>query len=54
MPRGPDAPRPVELEQALGASWYERWLAWSHWQLYLILGKIETAAWILRKPPTSS
>lgn len=44
----------VELEQALGTSWYERWLAWSHWQLYLILGKIETAAWMLRKPPTSS
>ena len=40
-----------ELEQALGARWYERWLAWSHWQLYLILGKIETAAWMLRKPP---
>ena len=44
----------VELEQALGTTWYERWLAWSHWQLYLILGKIETAVWMLRKPPTGS
>jgi hypothetical protein len=42
------------LEQALGPSWYERWLAWSHWQVYLILGKIETAAWMLRKPLTNS
>jgi hypothetical protein len=40
-----------ELEQALGVRWYERWLAWSLWQPYLILGKIETAAWMLRKPP---
>jgi len=42
-----------ELEQALGASWYQRWLAWSHWQLYLILGKIDTAVWMLRKPPAA-
>lgn len=41
----------VDMQQALGARWYERWLAWSHWQPYLILGKIETAAWMLRKPP---
>lgn len=38
------------LEDALGSSWYERWLAWSHWQTYLFLGKLETAAWMLRKP----
>ena len=38
------------LEELLGCTWYERWLAWSHWQAYLFLGKIETAAWFLRKP----
>ncbi len=25
------------LEDALGARWYERWLARSHWQTYLFL-----------------
>lgn len=38
------------LEEALGPRWYGRWLAWSHWQAYLLLGKIETAAWFLRAP----
>lgn len=38
------------LEEVLGSKWYARWLAWSHWQAYLFLGKIETAVWMLRKP----
>ena len=38
------------LEEVLGSQWYDRWLAWSHWQAYLFLGKIETAAWLLRTP----
>jgi SAM-dependent methyltransferase len=38
------------LEEVLGPRWYQRWLAWSHWQVYLFLGKLETAAWLLRAP----
>ena len=38
------------LEEVLGPQWYDRWLAWSHWQAYLFLGKIETASWMLRTP----
>lgn len=32
-----------------GAQLYERMLAWNRWQLYLLLGKLETRVWILEK-----
>lgn len=35
---------------AVGKEWYERFLAWSRWQAYLLLGKLENGLWLLRKP----
>lgn len=32
-----------------GEQLYERMLAWNRWQLYLLLGKLETRVWILEK-----
>jgi len=37
------------IEAAIGHDWYERFVAWSQWQLYLLLGKLDTALWLLRK-----
>jgi SAM-dependent methyltransferase len=42
--RGRDA-----IEAAIGHDWYERFVAWSQWQAYLLLGKLDTALWLLRK-----
>ncbi len=36
-------------EAAMGRVWYERWRAWLVWAPYLILGKLETVAWDLRR-----
>jgi SAM-dependent methyltransferase len=38
-----------EMERALGPDWYARFEAWSRWQMYLLLGKIENRLWLLRK-----
>jgi SAM-dependent methyltransferase len=38
------------FESVMGADWYERWHAWMAWPAYLLLGKLETRAWVLRKP----
>jgi ubiquinone/menaquinone biosynthesis C-methylase UbiE len=40
----------AEVEAALGADWYARFDAWTRWQMYLLLGKIENTLWLLRKP----
>jgi SAM-dependent methyltransferase len=39
-----------DLERLLGVTWTERVRAWSRWPLYLLLGKLETRAWVLRRP----
>jgi hypothetical protein len=41
---------PAALEQVVGAAWTRRIRAWSRWPLYLLLGKLETRAWVLQKP----
>lgn len=38
------------LASAVGKEWHERFLAWSRWQAYLLLGKLENGLWLLRKP----
>jgi SAM-dependent methyltransferase len=38
------------IEPAIGSLWYERFLAWSRWQMYLLLGKLENGIWLLVKP----
>lgn len=38
------------LEALLGPRWVARITAWGRWPLYLLLGKLETRAWVLRKP----
>jgi SAM-dependent methyltransferase len=40
----------AEMEAAIGPEWYQQFLVWSRWQMYLALGKLETGLWLLRKP----
>jgi SAM-dependent methyltransferase len=37
------------IEPMVGAEWYQRFLAWSRWQAYLLLGKLENGLWLLQK-----
>ena len=43
----------ARFEAEMGTMWYERWVGWMQWGLYLLLGKIQTIAWVLRKPARS-
>ncbi len=39
----------ARFESEMGVIWYERWRAWMAWAPYLLLGKLQTAVWVLRK-----
>jgi len=38
------------LEALTSSVWAARFRAWSAWPAYLLLGKLETIAWVVRKP----
>ena len=38
------------LEALTSSVWAARFRAWSAWPVYLLLGKLETVAWVVRKP----
>jgi hypothetical protein len=38
------------LEALTSAAWSARFRAWAAWPVYLLLGKLETLAWVVRKP----
>ena len=38
------------LEALTSAVWLARFRAWAAWPVYLLLGKLETIAWVVRKP----
>ena len=38
------------LEALTSSVWAARFRAWSAWPAYLLLGKLETLAWVVRKP----
>ncbi len=40
----------ARFEEEIGVVWYERWRAWMAWAPYLLLGKLQTVAWVLKKP----
>ena len=39
----------ARFESEMGVMWYERWRAWMAWAAYLLLGKLQTVVWVLRK-----
>ena len=39
----------ARFESEMGIIWYERWRAWMAWAPYLLLGKLQTVVWVLRK-----
>ena len=38
------------LEAATSPAWAARFRAWSAWPVYLLLGKLQTVVWVVRKP----
>lgn len=38
------------LEALTSSEWSARFRAWAAWPVYLLLGKLETIAWVVRKP----
>lgn len=41
---------PERFRAEVGDAWFRRWKAWNRWSIYLLLGKLETIAWAMRKP----
>jgi ubiquinone/menaquinone biosynthesis C-methylase UbiE len=37
-----------EIEGMIGTEWYEQLVAWNHWHVYMLLGKLQTTVWGLR------
>ena len=40
----------VSMDAALSPIWARRFRAWAAWAVYLLLGKLETVAWVARRP----